>query len=371
MSTFGLTPQGFTRKRAEDVRREMEDYIQSPDGLGAGTSVKDGPLEEIIGVAAVQLGEAWQALEQVYNALDPNAASGEALDNILALTGTERLAARRTTGVVEIQGTAGVVVPSGFEVRDSASDARFVTLDPVTIPGTVAVRAVEYGPVNGTIDEAVDTLTGVDGVVQQGGLSLGRFEETDAEARIRRAGTFQALGRGTLGALEAGLLAETKALSARVYEFLSSPGGGHTPYSLEPYIYLPGHNALDEDEIARVLWLHASGVEYVGTVNKTVEDAAGAPHSVAWSWVQEVTVDVTVTVTSADDSVFLPDGPAEIQAQVAAAIDALPVGESVRDLLVIRAAAVEGVLDMAVSVSGGTIAPDEVAIPGTVTVVYP
>lgn len=371
MADYGLQPTGFNRKRAEDVRRDMIDWLRSPDGFGADVSIEDSPLEQIVGVAAVQLGEVWQALEQIYSSFNPDFATGQALDNILALVGTSRLKDAPSTGVVEIQaypGGAGTI-PAGALVRDSDTGVTFKTTESMVPPGTVPVVALEDGPIDADLDELVDTYIGVTGVVQVGDISLGRFEETDEEARARRAEVFQALGRGTLGAIRAGLLDATKARAVQVIERLSNPPHPYTPYTIECYIYLPDHDQTDEETIARVLWEHASGVQFAGVVVKKVLDSAGVEHEVAWSWVSEIPITVYITVNEYDANEFLPDGPAEVEARVEALIEAAPVGVAVRQLAVLQAVAqVPGVIDASAAVVGSPSGVGVKSVPGDIHV---
>src|SRR5690554_542269 len=134
---WGPTSTGFNRPRKADLIKEIQQDLLAPDGMGPDAPVYDSPLEEICGVLAAPVAELWEALEKIYNSFDPDQADGAALDNLLAITGLNRLGALKTVGGIWIHGTPGTVVPQGFEVKNNATDARYVTLGDVTIEETV------------------------------------------------------------------------------------------------------------------------------------------------------------------------------------------------------------------------------------------
>src|SRR5690554_3242652 len=133
MTTYGPTPAGFRRKRADEIMADIKDYIRSPEGIGPNAPVDDSPFEELLGCFVAQLDEAWQALEQTYDSFDPDAAEFAALDNILAISGLARLEESPSIGVITVTGDANTEIPAGFEVKNSTTDARFVTTEDAEI----------------------------------------------------------------------------------------------------------------------------------------------------------------------------------------------------------------------------------------------
>lgn len=389
---FGVTPQGFKRKRAEDLKKDLENYVL--DELGPNTPVEDGPIAKVIGIVAKVGGELWEAAEASYNSFDPEKADGAALDNLLALIDLTRNKATRSQGTIEITGDEGTFIEAGFEVRNPDTDARFVTTEDATIPddgdpntsaGTVSVpiEATETGPIDSkanTITEAVTVNAGVDSVTNPSDVTPGQDAETAAEARIRRKKSLQVLGKGTVAGIEGELLDLDYIGAARVLEndTGSVDANGQDPYSMRVVVYPDVTTAEDKEEVAKLLWTHKGGNTFVGTdvvANVTDEDT-GLTRAVRWDHASEVNVWIDVTVTT--DSDYPSDGDDQVERAVQDTISALSVGDDVRVLALYGAIdQVAGVLTADIKLgetssptgsSDISVGPDEVRYLKNVTV---
>lgn len=146
--SFGLTVDGFVKKRLSDIREEMETSLKN--GLGAGINLQqDQLLGQVVGILSEREALLWEGLEAVYNSQSPDSATGESLDNVAAITGIERLSATKGTGTVTAYGTLSTVIPSGSIISVSGNpDARFVTIEDNTIgAGTDEVQDIDFSSV--------------------------------------------------------------------------------------------------------------------------------------------------------------------------------------------------------------------------------
>lgn len=100
MSAY-LTATGFQQKTLVDIRTELEAAYRAVFGSTVDLS-PEGPLGQIIALNSKMIADLWEGASEVYTSRDPYQATGEALDNICAETGVERLAptASRADGVI-------------------------------------------------------------------------------------------------------------------------------------------------------------------------------------------------------------------------------------------------------------------------------
>jgi hypothetical protein len=169
MSSFGVEPEGFNAKDQDDVQTEVEDDLRSSFGASLNllaTSV----IGQIVGVFTDKITELWEVMSAVYRSQYPDSASGDALDNVCAITGVTRLAAQPSTVTLDqLVLNGGVTVPAGRIVSVGENGNRFVTLADVTNPNayqitaSVQAESEQTGEVAGfakTIDTIVTPIAG-------------------------------------------------------------------------------------------------------------------------------------------------------------------------------------------------------------------
>lgn len=140
----GLTPEGLTIKTLADVIADLEAQgaVIFSDMVKPGDLVDTKPnsaLGRMIGVVAPSIFDVWQALQEVHNSFNPNAARGVSLDNLVALSGTNRLLAAPTRAQVVLEGSINTIVgsPQGA-VYSSVTQRSFAIVNPVTLNETGA-----------------------------------------------------------------------------------------------------------------------------------------------------------------------------------------------------------------------------------------
>lgn len=158
---------------------------------------------------AVGLDELWLGATQAVESAIPEA--------VYRAFGIDRLPAVYALGpitfYVQILSLIDIVIPAGTRLRALGAAAEYVTVDAVVLPAgayevSTMVRAVAPGPeANVSIGDLSLVLTNLDSIVtifatNRVPIVNGRYEETEAEQRIRFANYVRALARGTLPALD-------------------------------------------------------------------------------------------------------------------------------------------------------------------------
>jgi uncharacterized phage protein gp47/JayE len=146
LSVF-LTPTGFQQKTLVDIRTEIEADYRSVFGANVDLS-PEGPLGQIVALNAKMVADLWEGAQELYTSRDPNQATGEALDNICAETGVERLAptnARCDGTILWSQMTVASTVPAGSKAKSSVAPATYSLESDVTgvAPATGPFAAVK------------------------------------------------------------------------------------------------------------------------------------------------------------------------------------------------------------------------------------
>ena len=119
----GITPEGITIKRQSevltDIRERAKPIFQDLVPPGEIVDVSDSStLGRLTALFSIPVSDLWELAQQVYNAFDPNAAEGIALDNIVALLGVVRRGSTNSSAVLNVWGTEGTYIPaSTSEVR--------------------------------------------------------------------------------------------------------------------------------------------------------------------------------------------------------------------------------------------------------------
>lgn len=142
----GLTENGYSILRLnqilEDLRTKAVDLFQDllPEGDVVNTS-DNSTLGRMIGLISPSLADLWEASQDVYDGFNINAATGIALDNLVALGGVQRQPASSTITTVKLTGAAGTVVPIDTEFQ-SINNGKFHRLLETVVLNTSAAYSV-------------------------------------------------------------------------------------------------------------------------------------------------------------------------------------------------------------------------------------
>lgn len=146
----GISPTGFSKKSLAEIKAELEDSFKA--SFGQAINLQPGSVfSQIIGIYAERESLIWDLSQEVYNSQYPDTAEGVNLDNVVAITGTERLPARRSAVQRQLFfGTVGTIVPAGTIIDvPSNPSARFVTDadSPAFVAGVDEVQDIDFSAV--------------------------------------------------------------------------------------------------------------------------------------------------------------------------------------------------------------------------------
>ena len=139
----GITDQGFVIKRLADILSSdralavqlFQDLVQPNDIVDVSDS---SALGRLISLAAPSEADLWEAAQEVYAAFDPNAATGIALDNLVALAGITRKEQTFTTASILVAGDTNTLIPVGQTVSSSTTGEQFTTTGAISLAASNA-----------------------------------------------------------------------------------------------------------------------------------------------------------------------------------------------------------------------------------------
>ena len=132
--TYGLSATGLLVKTQDICRNEISNAVKAKRGLSYDTS--DGSAVGVfIGILSEREGSIWALCQAIYNATDPDGATGASLDGLSALTGTVRANARSSTVQETLTGVPATVVPSQSQIKTASTGNIFATNSSATIAG--------------------------------------------------------------------------------------------------------------------------------------------------------------------------------------------------------------------------------------------
>ena len=301
-----LTLLGYVRRRLSEYVEQIKAGYYGIFGENIDIS-NDSPDGQIIGINAEVLANLDQALEDVYNAFDPNAAQGLSLSKLVLLNGISRKEATQSTAAVTLTGIAGVVVPLGSVIKTSDTEAEFTLDADVTLTGgsdAGVVTAVELGPISaliGTLTSISTPIAGWTSVTNAADAVLGQEEETDEELRIRRAKSTAVSSQSLVDSVLGNLSKLDDVTGVSVLENKTA-SDIVSPVSILAHGIHAIVDGGDNDEIASAIFNTRSvGSQMTGAVTVVVVDDQGQNNDIKFSRPTDVDIDIEVDVTSDDE----------------------------------------------------------------------
>lgn len=172
MTTYGVTPTGFSRKPLATILAEIE--AANIDTFGAGIiQTAQSPLGQLNGIFANFSAELWEMMEGVYQSLNPDEAEGINLDRIGRLRGVVRngLSDAAYRAAITNKGGADIhIAPAINDIR-ALDGVTFVRVfenataiqDPETFINSHSVAFAVIGGDDGLVAEAIfnNTVAGI------------------------------------------------------------------------------------------------------------------------------------------------------------------------------------------------------------------
>jgi len=310
---FGLTLDGFNRKRLADIKAEKETAFKAIFGENINLNPQSN-FGQIIGIESESEALVWELAELVYNAFYPSTAQGIQLSNLVTLNGIERRAATKSKATLTLTGVDGTIIPAGSLVAIPNNTEQFSTdLGVVISSGTATVNATALndGPIialSGSITQIDTPIFGWQTVTNPSDATEGTNQETDAELRDRRSKSTQAAGQNLVDALFGQLSNLDNVTSARVI----SNGTGST--SVEG---IPAHQFLSiieggtNSDIADTIWINTpQGILSYGDITEQIIDSQGFPQDIKFS--RPISKDIYFKVTVTTDANYPGSGDLDI-----------------------------------------------------------
>lgn len=311
MATFGLTDDGFAAKTLEDIEAAFVEQQRANIDPAIDTS-QYGLIGQLNGIMASALAELWELAEAVYDAFDPDKATGASQDALYSLTGSLREDATYSRVLCTVQLAASTTIAARAAIASVAGNpaARFTnTVDMVNAAASPATltdvpwEALTTGPVlanAGTLTQRETLITGWVSITNPLDAQVGADIESDAAYRERRVDELAAQGGGTVDGIRADLLQLDTVLAALVIENVGETTSvdGLPPKSFEAVVR-SSVGATDEDDIAASIWRNKpAGIRAYGSSSGTTTDSQGVERTVAFSRPTERAVYVALRLTT-------------------------------------------------------------------------
>ena len=371
--TYGLTDAGYVAPRMADFLTLIRSSVETRLTAALGYPVvidweRDVFISHIVAEMAERLGDLGDATQSLYDAFDPENASGYGLDILCLLVGVRRIGATYGAATATLGGTVGTVVPEGSLVEGGGDDgrARWEVSEDATIGalGTVdvIVTATERGRIEagpGEITKIVTPVSGWSTVTNADAAEHGDDRETDEALRRRRQQSLQRAGSGSHNALIGTLLALETVSAAVVIDNDTAASVVSGGVSLDPHsvaIIVHPSTLTDEQaaEVALAIYGHGLfGTKTMGSdVVAPITDRAGGTKTIRFDYATELPVTVAVSLTLKSGYV-VADVEDEITELIVDYFSALGVGDPVRRLaLLALVSTVEGVTGADITLDG-------------------
>ena len=114
---YGLTAEGFKRKRLPDIIKSINARLSDALGTKIQTS-SNSVLGQLVGVFSYEIADLWEQAENGYNAMYPSTAHGVSLSNAAGLAGLQIIPAENTKIVATCFGSELTEIPYNAQITD-------------------------------------------------------------------------------------------------------------------------------------------------------------------------------------------------------------------------------------------------------------
>lgn len=333
---FELTSAGLEIQTVDEISDEIKAQCWADINAGLNLSTTSA-IGQLIGIFSDKCREMQEMTRAVYEAFDPDGATGASLDRVSALTGTEREAATKSYLTdVTVNLDDGFSALAGEMVAHVLGDPtrRFVNVDAVentsgiTDDFDVDFEAETAGPViclATQLTVIAESLTGWNTVTNPTDAEEGSDEEADSLLRVRRRDELTG-GTHTVDSIRTDILqnADLEVVFCKVIEndTSSTSGDGLPAKSFEVIAYgPPSPSAADNDALAaQILASKPAGIETYGTTSRTILDDQGNSHTVKLSRPTAVPIYLEIDL-AVDEETYPEDGDTQVQEALVAVGD--------------------------------------------------
>jgi hypothetical protein len=304
----GLTPQGYIANTVQEEITDLGNSILANVDGGLDLS-PDQPLGQLVGIFAEKFTELTELGATVYNAINPNAAEGQLLANVSALSGTYPQVATYSIVQATLTLNASTTVTAGATAIVAGQPANIWVLQTTvtsTSPGNYP--ATFQSQVPGPFVANAGTLTvigtptiGWTAVTNAADAEQGLMADTDTTLRQKRALELLGEGSGDIDAIRAAVLKVGGVEQVFVYEntTLVTDGTGLPGKSFRVVIWDGPTMAALNDAVAQAIWdSKPAGILSFGTTaSGNATDSTGTIRTILFDRAVQVPIYVTLTTT--------------------------------------------------------------------------
>jgi uncharacterized phage protein gp47/JayE len=283
-----LTPTGLVVSLLDDRIAQLTTALQGIFGedINVDANSFDG---QTIGIMSESINNLDQLAEALYQAFNPNTATGAALSLLVQLNGITRNLGSYSVVDLVCTGSVSADVPAGSLISSADGTTQWETSTDAVIDSTgsttVSAQCTEIGAIAGL----ANTLTTISSptygwltVSNTEDAVVGSNQETDSDLRARRNDSVGESAQGIIEAIQAAVSNVTGVTQAQVYENPTDSAAVSTdnPYGLAPHsinaVVLGGANS----DIAEAIWLKRSGgLVMLGATQVPITDSFGNMHN--------------------------------------------------------------------------------------------
>lgn len=316
---FGKKPAPNT-----DVRINYYPRTTNPSPI---TDLNAGSVARtLMEAVAKEMAILYAQLNLAYDSAFVETATGSSLDRVVALLGYSRFRAGSSIGTVVFQRRAGAIgeitIPAGTPVTDKSDKVRYETVESRLMRAgetnaEIAVRGVTPNtpPVEADVLTVIQrAIAGLDTVTNQRPTSRATEDESDVELRARAREALASSDKGTVGALENGLLQLPDVRDVEIVEMPNGvPGEISINVSLAQGVAAPGAE-LPEPVRKRIEELRPAGIRVVSGKAAAIDLAARVQLTLAGSQIAQA--DLTTLRQKVKDTLIAEIGKRRVSQKV-------------------------------------------------------
>ena len=322
----GLTSSGFVPETLEDIQERIKGKLELINpGFDFSPESPDGQLVEIF---AFELWNAWTQLDLVYNSYNPAVATGAALRNIGLISGLTYGTANRSYATIELQGTAGTVVPANSIVTDDDGNEFYVAFN-TTIPSNAQVISRVPGPIPVPISTLTTITTPISGwtsITQTTAGTIGTLADSEQKYRNLRQTTVMRNYTSVVDTMQARLL-ELGVDQASVFNNDATITVDGVPANTIAVTVGEVGTVTDESIATVIFETNAVGCPTFGSTTTAITDVQGYSHDINFTKASAVTIEIEMDITFLDTE--SAGAIEQIKAALVGHIESLLAGEDV------------------------------------------
>lgn len=317
----GMTPQGFVAKRLADILDDLSTGLDAiTDKAGEHpflNATDDSIMGQAVGIFAQSLSECWAEAKKAADQFDPLKNGGAGQSGTVQLNAIQRNFGRSTRIEMQLTGIAGALIPAGSMIANQDGSQIFAIDAATVIPASKTIMATatctekgDIKPETGSVFVIRTPRNGWLAARNTSVLSVGSFEETDAELRVRQQRSTAETSYRQVEAIYAAIMNLPDVAFARIYQnrTLVVDERGLPGKSLAAVV-----EGGDDLSIAEAIFKREpAGLLTIGNVSTSIVDLQGIANPVSFQRPIDIPVFAKVVVRITNRANFPDNARADI-----------------------------------------------------------